>query len=341
MKIMSGDHRPNIIFGRTIAERQMSVCHLAVCDMLGGSQAGPSAAVGDARVSNVDSPAVARRRVRLALRAARTAKKLTQSQVARAMDWSLSKVIRIEKGEVNVSPTDLKVLLGHLDVTDPEQVEELLEDARISRRERWTISADDREYLTPAMRELYQFEEDAIAVRYYSNVLVPGPLQTRAYAEQTLPNYPVEHSAERSAARVAVRLRRQERLLRPAAPQHRIVLDESVLMRPFGGPHAMADQLDLLLRLSDRAPVQIRILPVNTRNPRIFLTGPFILIDVEQGRSGLLYREMTDRDEIVYAEAELARHRETFEQMWELALDRVASAELIARQRDKMRADEG
>ncbi len=89
-------------------------------------------------MSNIDSPAVARRRVRLALRAARLAKKLTQSQVARAMDWSLSKVIRIEKGEVNVSPSDLKVLLEHLDVTDPDQVRRALEDARLSRSERWT-----------------------------------------------------------------------------------------------------------------------------------------------------------------------------------------------------------
>ena len=121
-------------------------------------------------MSNIDSPAVARRRVRLALRAARLAKKLTQSQVARAMDWSLSKVIRIEKGEVNVSPSDLKVLLEHLDVTDPGTVEELLDDVRLSRSERWTVSDDDREHMTPAMIELFQFEADATAMRYYNNV---------------------------------------------------------------------------------------------------------------------------------------------------------------------------
>src|SRR5215475_5699608 len=133
-------------------------------------------------MSNVDSPAVARRRVRLALRAFRTSKKLTQSQVAKAMDWSLSKVIRIEKGEVNVSPSDLKVLLEHLEVTDPATVEELLDDVRLSRSERWAISGEDRENLTPALIEMLQFEGEAIAVRQYHNLLLPGPLQTSAYA---------------------------------------------------------------------------------------------------------------------------------------------------------------
>ena len=59
----------------------------------------------------MDSPAIARRRVRLAVRDARLDKKLTQSEVAEAMEWSLSKVMRIESGEVTISPNDLRPLL--------------------------------------------------------------------------------------------------------------------------------------------------------------------------------------------------------------------------------------
>jgi transcriptional regulator with XRE-family HTH domain len=50
-------------------------------------------------MSDIDSPAVARHRVRLALRSARDARQLTQGQVAQAMEWSLSKVMRIERGD--------------------------------------------------------------------------------------------------------------------------------------------------------------------------------------------------------------------------------------------------
>ncbi len=65
-----------------------------------------------------DSPTVARRRVRLAIREARDAAGLTQSQVAEAMEWSHSKVIRIENGEVTIYPNDLRPLLSYLRVSD-------------------------------------------------------------------------------------------------------------------------------------------------------------------------------------------------------------------------------
>jgi transcriptional regulator with XRE-family HTH domain len=63
-----------------------------------------------------DSPSAARRRVRIAIREAREAASLTQTQVAQAMEWSLSKVNRIESGDVSVSANDLRPLLGYLKI---------------------------------------------------------------------------------------------------------------------------------------------------------------------------------------------------------------------------------
>src|SRR2546430_9024966 len=79
-----------------------------------------------------DTPAVARRRVRLALRRAREDKRLTQTQVAEAMEWSLSKVMRIESGEVSVSPTDLRALLPLLGVTDGPAMEQDRKSTRLN-----------------------------------------------------------------------------------------------------------------------------------------------------------------------------------------------------------------
>ena len=62
----------------------------------------------EALMSDIDSPAVARHRVRLALRSARDAKQLTQGQVAQSMEWSLSKVMRIEIGEFFISSVTMK-----------------------------------------------------------------------------------------------------------------------------------------------------------------------------------------------------------------------------------------
>ena len=59
------------------------------------------------------SPVVQRRRLRGELRRIRQQTGETQEQVAAAMDWSLSKLIRIENGSVGISTNDLEVLLGH------------------------------------------------------------------------------------------------------------------------------------------------------------------------------------------------------------------------------------
>jgi DNA-binding XRE family transcriptional regulator len=59
--------------------------------------------------SNGLGPVVQRRRLRGELRRIRQEAGETQEQVAVAMDWSLSKLIRIENGTVGISTNDLKV----------------------------------------------------------------------------------------------------------------------------------------------------------------------------------------------------------------------------------------
>jgi transcriptional regulator with XRE-family HTH domain len=68
---------------------------------------------------------VQRRRLRSELRLIRQETGETQEQVAAAMDWSLSKLIRIENGTVGISTNDLKVLLGHYGIVDNDPLEKL------------------------------------------------------------------------------------------------------------------------------------------------------------------------------------------------------------------------
>ncbi len=86
------------------------------------------------------SPAVQRRRLRTELRRARQQADLTQDQVSAAMDWSLSKVIRIEAGTVGISTNDLKALLGLYKVQDPDEVDSLVAMARAGRERPWQSS---------------------------------------------------------------------------------------------------------------------------------------------------------------------------------------------------------
>src|SRR5690242_838430 len=103
-----------------------------------------------------DTPAVARRTVRLAIRDARTARGLTQTQVAEEMEWSLSKVMRIESGEVTISPNDLRPLLSYLGVRQKARVDELVTAAKASKqRQQWWDGKRFTGMFTPAMKQWF------------------------------------------------------------------------------------------------------------------------------------------------------------------------------------------
>jgi transcriptional regulator with XRE-family HTH domain len=61
-------------------------------------------------------PLVRRRRLCSELNKARHGEDLTQEQAAAALDWSVSKLIRIESGSVTISADDLDALLRHYKV---------------------------------------------------------------------------------------------------------------------------------------------------------------------------------------------------------------------------------
>jgi transcriptional regulator with XRE-family HTH domain len=292
-------------------------------------------------MSTTDSPAVARYRVRLALRAAREAKQLTQTQVADAMDWSLSKVMRIEKGEVTVAGNDLKVLLGFLDVSEPSEVQRLLDEARASRQQRWTVEAADREFLTPSMIELYQFEAAATTVRAYNNFVIPGRLQTHAYARALFAPHREQLGAALVEARIEARIQSQQLLYRPDAPRYLVLLDEAVLMRPIGGAAVMAEQLERALQLIRQTSVRIGIVPLVSAATSLYFYGPFALCDLDDSRSAFLYRENNQSDEAVHSTEDIDRHRRAFEQMWSIALDESAARERIESAVDQLRSGGG
>jgi transcriptional regulator with XRE-family HTH domain len=288
-----------------------------------------------------DTPVVARRRVRLALRDAREAKGYTQGQVAEAMEWSLSKVMRIEKGEVNISPGDLRALLDHLDMTDPGEVRRLLDDVRRARAERWTVDPRYREHLTAPMLQLMQYERDATCFRYFNPVLVPAAFQTVRYATAVL-GVVIDGSAEDTVkTRIKARIeRRQQLVARNRPPKCLTILDESVLCREVGGPEVMGEQLLELLRLMEHDNIFVRILPFTEPSP-IALLGPFNILDMGDGQDAVLYREGPHSDEIVTSRREITNYREIFERLWAGVYSDEDSAWLIEKRADAMLANAG
>jgi transcriptional regulator with XRE-family HTH domain len=285
-------------------------------------------------MTSPESPAGARRRVRLALREARERLGYTQAQVAEEMEWSSSKVIRIESGEVTISPNDLRPLLAYLKFSDKAEIDRLIQDARNSRRRQmWWDEPTVRAHLTPPSRQLIQYEHEATAIRYFTSFIIPGTLQTPAYARATLNG----HIGELAEADIEVRLqtrkrRRTELFARRDFPQILLLLDESVLKRRAGDARTTGEQLLDLVRIArERAEILVRVLPYIADAPLpMFGQYDILTLPSDKGEDAVLYRESYLTDELVEDPWNVSRHREIFDKYWEASMPESESTELIA-----------
>jgi transcriptional regulator with XRE-family HTH domain len=287
-------------------------------------------------MTSPESPAGARRRVRLTLREARERLSYTQAQVAEEMEWSTSKVIRIESGEVTISPNDLRPLLAYLKITDKAEIDRLIQDARNSRRRQmWWDEPQVRAHLTGPSRQLIQYEHEATAIRHFTAFIIPGTLQTPAYARATLSSHIGELAESDIETRLQTRKRRRTELFaRRDFPQILLLLDESVLKRRAGDARTTGEQLLDLLRVArERSEILVRVLPYTADAP-LPMFGQYDILTLpggdQPGEDAVLYRESHLTDELVEDPWNVSRHRSIFDQYWEAALPEAASADLIA-----------
>lgn len=284
-------------------------------------------------MTSPESPAGARRRVRLALREARLAKGLIQADVAEAMEWSASKIIRIENGEVTITPNDLRPLLAFLGITDKAEIDRLIQDAKNSRtRKMWWDDAAVKANLTGPSHKLIQYENEAVEIRHFTSFIIPGPLQTAAYAEVMLKSHIGELDDDQIKQRLQTRKRRRNQLFgRASFPLILLLLDESVLKRRAGDARTTGEQLQDLLQIArERPQIHIRVLPYAANAPLPMFGQYDILTLPGSSEDAVLYRESHLADEVVEDPANVARHRGIFDQYWEASLNESASADLIA-----------
>lgn len=203
------------------------------------------------------NPVVQQRRLRAQLRKARDQAGITQAKVAEEMDWSVSKIIRIETGAVGLSITDLRALLQLYGVVDQSVVNELVEVGKASRRRAWWDSY--RDLVGDVVARFMGLESSASLVRQYDCGVLPGLLQTRGYARAALE--PFNTDADVIDQKIEVRNKRQEIL----DPQHGVkfhfLLDETVLRRQVGGSEVMKQQLERLQELRRQPNVFINLIP--------------------------------------------------------------------------------
>ncbi|MGH3241045.1 MAG: helix-turn-helix domain-containing protein [Spirillospora sp.] len=284
-----------------------------------------------------NSPTVRQRRLRVELRKARDNASLTQEQVADNLDWSLSKVIRIESGSVGVSTTDLKALLTLYGVPE-ERTAELVEVARLARERAWWSGY--RKMISQQYYDRIGYESAAGTIRQYENLIVPGLLQTQEYAHEYISRLIPAESARNVEMLVELRMRRQEILEGEDPPQLFFILDESVVRRLIGGPRMMRTQLRRLIDFANQPHITIEVVPFTVGvNPG--LSGSFTILEFSTPEDDdVLYLEnpssmrvTRDRPDTVVA------YREDFEKLRRMSLHPEGTAVLLNQLAEQLSSD--
>ncbi|MFE7751617.1 Scr1 family TA system antitoxin-like transcriptional regulator [Streptomyces sp. NPDC057428] len=109
--------------------------------------------------------------------------------------------------------------------------------------------------------EAAEAETAAITIREYAPLLIPGLLQTEAYARAVFRGGLPTHPKEAIDELVATRLARAALLADPTTPLLWVVLDEAVLRRRSGGSAVMAEALQHVASLARRHRVIAQVMP--------------------------------------------------------------------------------
>lgn len=205
------------------------------------------------------SPVVRRRRLAAALRRLRAESGKTLEDVAEYLEFSATKISRIETGQVGVRVHDVRGLLDCYGVAG-QQRDELLELVRLSRTKAWWHAYSD--LLSEDVQTLIGLEDEAAHILSYETHHVPGLLQTEGYARALMtagPDTPLEN-VERG---VELRLRRQAILARSHPPQLHAILDQAALQRLAGRAEVMLAQLRHLIQEAAKPHITVQVLPLS------------------------------------------------------------------------------
>ncbi|MEU9296875.1 MULTISPECIES: helix-turn-helix transcriptional regulator [unclassified Streptomyces] len=206
--------------------------------------------------SNVN-PTVRRRRLGQELRKLREAKNMTAEQVAERLLVSQSKISRLENGRRSISQRDVRDLCGVYEVEDERMVDSLMQMAKDSRQQGWWHAFGDIPYSV-----YIGLETDAESLRMYEPQIIPGLLQTHAYAEAVITGALPESTPVEIEKRVTVRTRRQERIRDEERPLRLwAVIDEGALHRIVGSRQLMVEQLEHLIEQSHLPHVTVQVIP--------------------------------------------------------------------------------
>ncbi|MEU5708937.1 MULTISPECIES: helix-turn-helix domain-containing protein [Streptomyces] len=255
-----------------------------------------------------------RRRYAEELRLLRTSRGLSLRELAKAVGWDPSLFRKLESGETLGGPEVAEALdkyhgtpglllaMWEMAVADPTQFKEQY-----------------RRYMT--------LEAEAVSLWHFGVSILPGLLQTDAYAREllTLGGYEGKELDQQVTARAGRRVVLQGE----GAPPFRAIMAETVLRTPLRDAGARREQLQHLLEVSERRNITLQVLP-DSSGPHGLVSTAVMFLRLASG-TPVAYTENAYRGELIEESAAVERLQRAYDAMRDQALTPVESRKFILR----------
>lgn len=216
------------------------------------------------------APPVRRRLVGGALRRYRESLGLDLEDAAQVIGCDRSKISRVETGQRGIRDGELRELLAEYGMEEPVR-EALVAIARPRTRGWWhSLAATDGEFLA--------LEATAHGIQVWEPQRIPDLLQTRDYARalaEADPGLTDDKPRQQAIETLAVR---QQAILDERRTEVTVIIAETALRQPIGGPDVMRAQLAALAELADGGGhVTVHFLP-SSCGAQAAATGPVTIL---------------------------------------------------------------
>jgi transcriptional regulator with XRE-family HTH domain len=267
------------------------------------------------------SPTFGQRRLARALRRLRTESGLTIDEVAEKLELSPSTVSRMETAQAGVRRPDVRELLDLYQVTGMQR-QQLLQLVDESRKQPWWL-----QYRDLKSADIADLEAEAVTISQYSALVIPGLLQTEAYAGEVLGAMRPDGIPDRR--HIELRMNRQALLTNQGSPQYSVVLGEGALLQMVGGNQVMHAQIGRLLEASELPNVTVQVLPFSAgAHPGV--DGEFTIFTYDESHDpDVVYIETAVGQAYLEDPGQTARYTWVFDRLRDGALDPVRSRQVL------------
>ncbi|GAB2945042.1 helix-turn-helix domain-containing protein [Nonomuraea fastidiosa] len=270
------------------------------------------------------APTTLRALVGAQLRRLREARGVSREEAAFLLRGSTSKISRMEAGRTSFKVRDVADLLTLYGVTDEGARASLLALVEQANAPSWW--QEYREAIPDWFEPYLGLEQDAYLIRAFEVQLVPGLLQTEAYARAVIAQGATGSVLEQ---RVAVRMRRQSVLTGDDPAKLWVVLDEAALHRRVADEATMRAQWEHLARMSELPHVTIQVLPFTSSEIAGGIGPVTILRFPQQQLPDVVYIEQLTTAQYVTKSADVLPHHALMDELGLAALPPDETAGLL------------